>query len=522
MTRPTSLSSARLLAPLAAATLFVPAARADGFGPELIATKEAHGSHRARGADIDGDGDLDMVVAARYDDEVQWYENLDSLGTFGPKIVVGGPADGACSLFVDDIDGDGDIDVLSTSRYDDKVSWYENLDGLGAFGPQQNLTEVADGAQAVVTSDIDADGDRDIVYVSRFDDTLGWFENLDGLGSFSSSHLISLDADGPNSVVAADMDGDGDDDVVTGSRYDDKVAWYENTDGLGAFGPQIVISLLADHCQMVKAADIDGDGDQDVASASRFDDKIAWYENLDGLGTFGPQNVLSTQADEAKAIHAADVDGDGDQDLLSGSFADNTVAWFENLDGLGTFGAEVIISEEATQVQWVTSADLDGDGDEDVIYSGIGDPDSHLEPGDDDKVAWFKTEFCSASEQAIESVMSGSPGNPNVLLPGLTSAPILCGVWDPAIDHTSFMPTAVVDLLAIGSTSVNIPSAFGTIICYPPVFVVQSPAPGIPFSVPIPGACVAVGVTLCAQGAAIDSGGTLALTNALALKIGTF
>jgi hypothetical protein len=49
----------------------------------------------------------------------------------------------------------------------------------------------------------------------------------------------------------------------------------------------------------VYAADIDGDGDMDVLSASANDDKIAWYENTDGAGTFGAQNVISTAANGA-------------------------------------------------------------------------------------------------------------------------------------------------------------------------------------------------------------------------------
>ncbi len=81
----------------------------------------------------------------------------------------------------------------------------------------------------------------------------------------------------------------------------------------------------------VHAADLDGDGDPDVLSASEIDAKIAWYENLDGLGTFGPQQVITTQALWATSVYAADLDGDGDPDVLSASYNDNKIAWYENL-----------------------------------------------------------------------------------------------------------------------------------------------------------------------------------------------
>ena len=60
-----------------------------------------------------------------------------------------------------------------------------------------------------------------------------------------------------------------------------------------------MISTAADWRQSVFAADVDGDGDLDVLSASLRDDKIAWYENMDGAGTFGAQQVISTAADGA-------------------------------------------------------------------------------------------------------------------------------------------------------------------------------------------------------------------------------
>ena len=80
-------------------------------------------------------------------------------------------------------------------------------------------------------------------------------------------------------------------------------------------GPEQVISTSAAGAQQAYAADLDGDGDADVLSASNLDDKIAWYENLGG-GMFGAQQVISTSADSPRGIHAEDLDGDGDADVL--------------------------------------------------------------------------------------------------------------------------------------------------------------------------------------------------------------
>ena len=117
--------------------------------------------------------------------------------------------------------------------------------------------------------------------------------------------------------------------MLSASQDDDKIAWYAN-DGTGGFGPQQVISTLADGAMDVFATDLDGDGDQDVLSASLSDARIAWYMN-DGTGAFGPQQVISTQAAGAMSVFATDLDGDGDQDVLSASFLDDKIAWYENL-----------------------------------------------------------------------------------------------------------------------------------------------------------------------------------------------
>ena len=85
----------------------------------------------------------------------------------------------------------------------------------------------------------------------------------------------------------------------------------------------------------------------DLASASAGDNKIAWYENTDGKGTFGSQQVVTTSANGAGSVFAADIDGDGDMDLASASMVDNTIAWYENTDGKGTFGSQPVVTTGA-------------------------------------------------------------------------------------------------------------------------------------------------------------------------------
>ncbi|MEC8252998.1 MAG: FG-GAP-like repeat-containing protein [Planctomycetota bacterium] len=313
-------------------------ATAPTFPTQPVISYYAVGASSVCAADVDGDADIDVISASASDDTIAWYENTDGLGAFSsahPTHVISTSADDVYSIHVADVDGDGDFDVLSASRFDDKIAWYENTDGFGTFGPQLIISTSADGAHSVYAADIDGDGDIDVLSASVVDDKIAWYENTDGLGTFGAEQVISTSAIGAISVYAADVDGDGDIDVLSASYTDDKIAWYENTDGLGSFGPQLIISTNANGAWNVYAADVDGDGDVDVLSASALDDKIAWYENTDGLGFFGAQQVISTNADSARSVYAADVDGDGDLDVLSASRNDDKIAWYEN-DSVGS------------------------------------------------------------------------------------------------------------------------------------------------------------------------------------------
>ncbi len=458
------------------------------FGIQQTISIDADSAYSIFSADLDNDGDNDVVSASAADDKIAWYENTDGLGTFGDQQVISSDADWACSVYCLDIDGDNDIDVLSASRFDDKIAWYENLDGLGGFSQEIIITTDAEVALSVCGIDVDGDGDNDVLTASAGNDIIAWFENTDGagafgepqvitteaynvislisidldgdddndvvfasaleeaagifwcentdgtgnfweqqqisspperlwavysadfdndgdndvisaeiavavyenangLGSFTEGELISIDAYGANCTVSADIDGDGDYDVISSSSdfdglIDSKISWYENIDGYGEFGPKNIITTEVNTVKSIFCVDIDGDGDNDLVSASRGDDKIAWYENTDGTGTFGFQNVISTDADGAWSVTAADLDGDGDQDVLSASNFDNKLAWYENTDGSGAFGEQQIISTEAIFAYYVSCADIDGDEDIDVLAAS-----RH-----NDEIGWYENQ----------------------------------------------------------------------------------------------------------------------------------
>ncbi|HSW00408.1 MAG TPA: VCBS repeat-containing protein [Sedimentisphaerales bacterium] len=360
------------------------------FGPQQVITREADYAQCVYAADLDSDGDLDVLSASWRDNKIAWYAN-DGTGQFGPQQVITTEAYvGATCVYAADLDGDGDLDVLSAREY--KIAWYAN-DGSGRFGPQQVITTEAVGATSYA-ADLDDDGDLDVLSAGKRDGRIAWYVN-DGSGQFGSRQVITTAITIDACVCAADLDGDGDMDVLSASAWDNKIACYAN-DGSGRFSSQRVIATKARPATCVHAADLDGDGDLDVLAAGytmrfpqggrRLGGWVACYAN-DGLGQFSSPQVITTDTDYATyatCVYAADLDGDGDLDVLSASYyylgdsVSSTIAWYAN-DGTGQFGSQQVITTEADWATCVYAADLDGDGDLDVLSASEGD----------DKIAWY-------------------------------------------------------------------------------------------------------------------------------------
>ncbi len=330
-------------------------------------------------ADIDGDNDIDIVGAARFDHTISWWENQNSdfikhdvdtniLRTHG--------------VFAIDIDGDDDTDILATSWYSGQVLWYEN-DGNQNFN-KHLIAEDYSGAHSIFAIDIDGDSDIDILASGAAADKICWWEN-DGEENFER-HVIAEDFDGARKVFAADMDKDNDIDILGVAMDGNEICWWEN-DGSQVFTKHTLDDNFV-YARGVYAIDLDSDNDIDVLGAGRYHGHIAWWEN-DGNQNF-TKHIIDQSCNGASSVFASDFDLDGDIDIIGTARYSDDVAWWEN-QGNGIFIKRIIDNTFMEAID-VIAADLDGDNDYDVVGAASDDGIHWWE-----NVPYYESETCDIS-----------------------------------------------------------------------------------------------------------------------------
>ena len=98
------------------------------------------GAYDVRAADVDGDGDMDVLGAANVADDVTWWENSLGDGSVWTEHLVDGGVNGAVSVHAGDIDGDGDMDVAGVAENADVVYWWQNSTGDGTAWTRRVIT----------------------------------------------------------------------------------------------------------------------------------------------------------------------------------------------------------------------------------------------------------------------------------------------------------------------------------------------------------------------------------------------
>jgi hypothetical protein len=436
----------------------VAVAQLDGqAGPELVTSRgyylnqigtagaDADGFADAQGpefrfpvaADFDEDGDIDIASGDR------WYPNqFDESGTDG----FGQPEELLRDSFYDlrtvaayPIDGDSRPDIVAYSE--DVLVWIRNQVGesgaIYPFGAPKTISNNGPRRSEARIGDFNGDGDVDIASAVEDDDDssrrLAWFENqvgesgadTDGFGDATILLKNYEEFGGPTEDFAVgQLDGSGGADVTTAVSLGGWISVY-SADGTAdnGFGDENIVSSTGPipRVRAVTSADFDGDGDPDAATASIAADQVAWHENQIGEAgadsdQFGPTQVISADEDSVVSLVSADVDGDGDPDLVSAAAGGGRVAWHENqIEQAGAdedgFASPKVLATSLNRPKSVFTGDIDGDGDPDVAVGTFGTS----REAQNGRVLWFENQTGESGsdtdgfgpEQVIDSGLTG-------------------------------------------------------------------------------------------------------------------
>lgn len=282
-------------------------------------------------ADVDGDGDLDVLtsgigtISGGLMGSLVSIRKNDGTGRFTTPpdgtVNVGSYASG---LAVGDVDGDGDLDFI-TSNASSSISVRFN-DGTGRFSANYSDFSAGYISFKIAVGDLDNDGDLDIATNSTNDRTIRLAFN-DGRGIFTARSPVQV-GDNPAGFVLSDVEGDGDLDIVTANATSSTVSVRLN-DGRGVFTASAALPDLAFATPPFElvAGDLDADGDADLVIISSPKTGASFTTTLlnAGTGRFIPAGTTPIGT-AGSGIGLADVDGDGDLDFAASSFTDNTAS----------------------------------------------------------------------------------------------------------------------------------------------------------------------------------------------------
>ena len=339
---------------------------ASGVAPSVL------GGHGAMFGDATGDGRPDLYITMNFDGpqaDLFFVNGGDS--TFTELGAARGVADfdvGSHGAGVADLDNDGDYDLVNgaTGEAGAPNNIFQN-DGQGFFTDvtPASMAARAEATRGMVTFDLDRDGDLDIFAVSGFlgsDDPAGERNELyrnDGSLQFTSiTSSAAYAAEAGQGVTDTDYDGDGDIDLIASNRSG-RLVVLRNNGGVFTQVTAAGIGIDRDAASGITMADIDTDGDQDMllVGLDASDERVGYLFRNDGGGTF-------TRLREFSSIEGfmggfADLDNDQDLDLV---FAGDDVSYLNDGTGVFTPGPAVPITG-IDDPRAIAFAYIDGDGD---------------------------------------------------------------------------------------------------------------------------------------------------------------
>ncbi|MFC2088163.1 FG-GAP-like repeat-containing protein [Calditrichota bacterium] len=231
-------------------------------------------AHDAKCGDFDDDGDPD-IVGVNNSGSVVVFENNGSLSNW-PSTVVSSSFGGALSAFTVDLDKDDDIDIVATASNDNQIAWWKNNGGSPSTWPKNVIASNFVGASGIDVIDMNKDNQDDIISNAwKSNQVAYWICDSIQINTWSK-YTVSNQLDTSAAIRGSDMDNDGDIDIVAVGKIPGELVVYQNSDSVwNTIQLQDNFYGGAD----LAIADLDKDGDQDIIACASYLGLLYWWEN---------------------------------------------------------------------------------------------------------------------------------------------------------------------------------------------------------------------------------------------------
>jgi len=317
-------------------------------------------------ADMDGDGDNDVVVAGLHSDKIVWFEYPNWI----EHSIVSNWTDPYIS--VGDMDNDGDIDVVASSWSIDRVAWFEN--------PGWTLHTIDinfNGAAGVFAIDMDGDDSTDVVVAGSYANQVVWYKGPNWIKNTIDATVINNPPPFPDNVFVFDIDEDTDLDVFLTSwdpaNYASGITiFYENLNDTA--WNKSTVDPSSGFIIGMDFGDIDDDNSNEIVASLAGLDRVVKYDYPSWT-----RSDIDPNLNFACGVGVGDINKDGYLDIVaSGQNTANPLRWYE-----GPSWTMHPIYQSSTSFHDLVLADLDDDSDLDIPISNIGGTNGN-------RVLWFE------------------------------------------------------------------------------------------------------------------------------------